>query len=72
MSLAEADTTVNKERIVFLARALGDRQRGSVRELIARPDYEFGKSEARIQLRVQWSPGRLELRGSSPSHLQRL
>src|SRR6266851_2153817 len=55
MRLAKSNATVNKERVVFLARPLGDRQRRGVRELIARPDYEFGKRVAGVQLGVQWS-----------------
>src|ERR1700736_6191146 len=54
--LAKSDATVNEERVVFLARPLGYRQRGRVRELIARADYEFGKSKPGIQLRVQGAP----------------
>ena len=50
MSLAEADATVNEERIIFLARPLGDCQRGGMGELVARPDYEFCKGEPGNQL----------------------
>src|SRR5215467_7819916 len=56
MSLAETDATINEERVVFFARPLGDRQRGGVSELVARPDYEFGKGEAGIQLGVERTP----------------
>src|SRR5215469_15353513 len=52
MSLAEANTTINEERVVFFARPFGDRQRGSVSELVARPDYEFCKGEAGVQFGV--------------------
>src|SRR5215471_19688912 len=56
MSLAETDAAINKEGVVFFARSLGDRQRGGMGELVARPDDEFGKGEAGIQLRVEWPP----------------
>src|SRR6266436_3866121 len=56
MRLAEADATVNKERVIFLARPLGDCQRGGVGELVARPDYEFCKGEAWIPLGVERAP----------------
>src|SRR5215469_726962 len=56
MSLAETDATINKEGVVLFARPLGDRQRGGVGELVARPDYEFGKGEAGIQFGVEWPP----------------
>ena len=49
MSLAQADATVNKERVVFLARPLSDCPRGSVGELVARPDDELGKGKLGIQ-----------------------
>src|SRR5215471_12525153 len=58
MSLAETDATINEERVVFFARPLGDRQRGGVGELVARPDYEFCKGEAGIQFGVEWAPFR--------------
>ena len=56
MRLAKPDATVNKERVVFLARPLGDCLRGGVGELVARPDYEFCKGEPGIQLGVQRAP----------------
>src|SRR5215467_6053553 len=49
MSLAETDATINEEGVVFFARSLGDRQRGGMGELVARPHYEFGKGQAGIQ-----------------------
>src|SRR5713101_7622846 len=52
MRLAKSDATVNKERVIFLARPLGYRLRGGVRELIARPDDEFCEREAGVQLRI--------------------
>src|SRR5271167_3328655 len=39
MSLAKTDAAINKKRIVFLTRPLGYRQRGGVRELVARPNH---------------------------------
>src|SRR5215469_18074498 len=56
MSLAETDATINEERVVFFARPLGNRQRGGMGELVARPNYEFCKGEARIQFGVEWTP----------------
>ena len=53
MSLAEADATVNKERVIFLAKPVGDGQRGGVGELVARPHYELCKGEPGIQLGVE-------------------
>src|SRR6266851_9107129 len=52
MRLAKSDATINKERVIFLARPLGYRQRGGVRELIARPDDKFCEREAGVQLRM--------------------
>ena len=56
MSLAKTDAAINKERVVFLTRPLGYRQRGGMRELVARPDHEFRKREARIELRMECAP----------------
>ena len=56
MRLAKPDATVNKERVIFLARPLGDGLRSGVGELVARPDYEFCKGEPGIQLGVQRAP----------------
>src|SRR5215472_6749006 len=55
VSLAEADATIDKERIIFLARPLGDCQCGGVGQLVARPDDEFGKRELGIQLGAEWA-----------------
>src|SRR5437764_8885644 len=53
MRLAEADPTVNKKRVIFLARPPGDCHGGGVGELVARSDYEFCKGEPRIHLGVE-------------------
>src|SRR6516165_1865723 len=54
MRLAETNATMNDEGVVFFARPLGNCQRGGVGQLVARPDYEFGKREPRIQLGMEW------------------
>src|SRR5216683_1327372 len=56
MCLAETDAAVNKERVIFLTRAVGYCLRGGVRELVTRPDHEFGKREALIELRMDCAP----------------
>src|SRR5919109_1160231 len=64
MSLAETDATINEEGVVFFAQSLGDRPRGGMGELVARPDNEFGKGEAGIQFGVEWAPLRFICAGS--------
>src|SRR5215469_6884900 len=48
MSLAQAGTTIDEERVIFLARPLGDCQRRGVGKLVARPDDEFRQRELGI------------------------
>src|SRR5579872_3719030 len=64
MSFAKANATIDEERIVFFARPLGDRQRGGVGELVARPNYELCKGEAGIQFGARWIPSALICAGS--------
>ena len=48
VGLAEAHAAVQEERVVGVARALGDRQAGRVREAVGRPDDEVRERVARV------------------------
>ena len=63
VGLAEADTAIQEERVVGMARALCYRQAGGVSQAVGRPDDEVGKGVAGIDVRrsaFATDPGRLE------------
>src|SRR3990172_4920655 len=65
--LAEADPAVEEERVVGVARSLGDRQGGGVGEPVRRPDDEIGERIARVEIRLPTFPAdarRLETDGA--------
>ena len=63
VGLAEAHPAVQEERVVGVARALGDRQAGGVGQPVGRPDDEVGEGVARVEVgraALATDPGRLE------------
>ena len=61
--LAEADPAVQEERVVGVARALGDGQGGGVGQAVGRADDEVGERVARVEVggaALAADPGRLD------------